>query len=252
MQDSSDPTPGLPRSAPPIYAEQVVARPVEPPPKNRLGVVAFVFSILGVTCLPVIGGVVGLICGIIAVRREPRGLSIAAIVISVVGGCLLMPLLLLPALLLPALAKARAAAQAARNQVVQGSQATTVSESTVTVGSESTVTVSINGAQFVIKNGRMPKSIEEIYPDGVPTDSWGKPLRIEVSEDPSNRGFAIWSAGPDGAVGTSDDERTVWISLPAPADAATMPEPDADDSDADEPDADDASASDATAGSGGR
>jgi hypothetical protein len=184
MQDSSDPTPGLPRSAPPIYAEQVVARPVETPPKNRLGVVAFVFSILGVTCLPVIGGVVGLICGIIAVRREPRGLSIAAIVISVVGGCLLMPLLLLPALLLPALAKARAAAQGVQNSVL----------------------ISMTVEDFRAQNGRLPGSLDEAFPTGVPLDRWGNPYVLKVSSDPNSVGYQIWSAGPDATMGTADDE----------------------------------------------
>ncbi|MEY2795057.1 MAG: hypothetical protein RIR10_773 [Planctomycetota bacterium] len=196
----NDTAPNAPRATPPIYPEQVVVPPAAPTPTNRLGVIAFVFSILGVTCLPVIGGLVGLICGIIAVRREPRGFSIAAITISALGGCLLMPLILLPALLLPALAKARTTARQVMNQSA-ATQVQTVIE------------------DFQATNGRFPNDLQECFGGGsIPFDAHGTELRMKVvvtsdeSKDhtmtvsTTESKIQIWSAGEDQTWDTEDDE----------------------------------------------
>jgi hypothetical protein len=61
------------------------------PRRSSFGVWAFVFSLLGLTLLPVIGSVLGFVLGRVAVRRSEtsslmggRGLAVAAVTISVI------------------------------------------------------------------------------------------------------------------------------------------------------------------------
>jgi len=160
------------------------------PQKNSLGLTAFIFSLLGITCLPVLGAIVGLVCGIIAVRREPRGLAIAAIAISAVGGCLIVPVLVLPALLLPALGRARMNAQTLRTEV------------------EGQV-LWMHVESFRLDQGRMPKDLAEAAAhaggSAATTDAWGNAWRFTVAEGADGPAFTISSAGRDGTFDTEDD-----------------------------------------------
>lgn len=163
---------------------------------NKLGFWALMFSISGVTCLPVLGSIVGLVTGIIAVRREPRGLAIAAIVISTIGGCL-VPLVAAPLLvLLPALERARSVA----GRMKQG------------------VDVGIVVDSFHTKKGRMPKDLAEAFggESYVPLDEWGTALRMVFDPRPSGDdsggqagspfiNYMIESAGEDKQWGSADD-----------------------------------------------
>lgn len=198
MSDSFDPS-AAPRTTPPTLSQQVPPREREEPKKNKLGLIAFIFSLLGVFPLPIIGQLVGFICGIVAVRREPRGLAIAAIAISVLGGCLAVPLALLPALFLPALAKARVAARNA-----------------VTLSGGSQLQVSIDS--FRAKYQRMPNDMAELKLDagGTPTDGWENEFRFVIVTNDGVDGYEIYSAGEDGAWDTIDDMQ-VFSSLAAPA-----------------------------------
>lgn len=167
---------------------------------NKLGTWAFVFSLTGVSCLPFLGSIVGLVTGIIAVRREPRGLAIAAIVISTIGGCL-VPVVAAPfALLFPALAKARSTTMRMRVGIDVGTMVDS----------------------YHTKKGRMPKDLAEVYGgEGyVPLDEWGTAMRLAVDPAPSdgNNGagsgeanplfvnYRIIGAGKDKQWGTADDE----------------------------------------------
>jgi hypothetical protein len=197
MNDSA-PTP--PRTTPPIYAEQVVTSTPPTPAKNTLGLVAFIFSLTGISVLPGLGSIVGLITGVIAVRREPRGFAIAGIVISSLTGCLGLIILLPMALLLPALAKARSTAQ----QVMNQSSATQVQQAI---------------ADYQTRNGQFPEDLEECFGEEViPVDAYGNELRMKlvVTTDEStdhsmttsttDSKIQIWSAGVDGVWDTEDDE----------------------------------------------
>ncbi|MFM7261601.1 MAG: hypothetical protein ACKO3W_13460 [bacterium] len=181
-----EPRPEAPRTTPPIYAEQVVVRPQLPQPTNPMGTWALVFSILGWTCLPLIGSVVGLILGLIAVRREPRGLAIAAIVISLVGGCIGGIVAL--AFVLPLLA------------LVGIAQSGTISLGP-TLGTREGEAVE----QFRINQGRLPASLDEIYGIGnVPTDEFGMPLRLRVMKIEHGEQFEIQAMGDDQQWDTAD------------------------------------------------
>lgn len=166
---------------------------------NKLGTWAFVFSLTGVSCLPFLGSIVGLVTGIIAVRREPRGLAIAAIVISTVGGCL-VPVVAAPfVLLFPALAKARSTTMRMRVGIDVGTMVDS----------------------YHTKKGRMPVDLAEVYGgEGyVPLDEWGTAMRLAIDPAPSdgNNGagsgganplfvnYRIIGAGEDKQWGSADD-----------------------------------------------
>jgi len=145
---------------------------------NKLGTWAFVFSLTGVSCLPFLGSIVGLVTGIIAVRREPRGLAIAAIVISTVGGCL-VPVVAAPfVLLFPALAKARSTTMRMRVGIDVGTMVDS----------------------YHTKKGRMPVDLAEVYGgEGyVPLDEWGTAMRLAIDPAPSdgNNGAGSGGANP--------------------------------------------------------
>ncbi|MFM7135194.1 MAG: hypothetical protein ACKO0W_12870 [Planctomycetota bacterium] len=184
--------------------------PASPPPfgaaapqndgKNTLGLVAFILSVVGLLCLPVVASLPGLVCGLIAVRREPRGLAIGAIVMGAVGSCA-TPLLL--ALLLPALAKAQAVA---REIPVDNSYSAASAWLTYV-------------DDFQIENGRLPASEAELTKaTGFPpiVDGWNTPMRMRIEGAGAETKIFIWSAGPDLAWDTRDD----FCSGSLPEDAA--------------------------------
>ncbi len=43
------------------------------------------------------------------------------------------------------------------------------------------------------------------YLDNIPNDPWGNPYRYKFPGTRSNRGYDVWSLGPDGIDSTSDD-----------------------------------------------
>jgi len=201
-----EPRPEAPRTTPPIYAEQVVVRPQLPQPTNPMGTWALVFSILVWTCLPLIGSVIGLILGLVAVRREPRGLAIAAIVLSLVGGCIGGIVAL--AFVLPLLA------------LVGITQSGTISLGP-TLGTREGEAVE----QFRINQGRLPASLDEIYGIGnVPTDEFGMPLRLRVMKIEHGEQFEIQAMGDDQQWDTADDRTLYSTTTFKTPDGATVTE----------------------------
>jgi prepilin-type processing-associated H-X9-DG protein len=91
------------------------------PKTAGLAITSLVFGILGILCLPVVGGLVAIICGSVAlsqINKSPgqvggRGQAIAGLVLGGIG-FLMVPLM--AALLLPALGQARE--QARRTQCI--------------------------------------------------------------------------------------------------------------------------------------
>jgi hypothetical protein len=183
---------------PPMHPIDEGAPQVLPVGRNTLGVVSLVLGALGFLCLPLVGPLGGLVCGIMGARREPRGVAIAGIVVSSLGvlaGCVVVPLLV--ALTLPALAAGRKAAQHAQNTAV-GLDAIARLESATSHGEAA------------------PESLDEVYgSEPQPVDAWGTPLRLEkrmVDEadappewNPGEPVYLIWSAGSDTIWDTPDD-----------------------------------------------
>lgn len=201
-----DPTPDAPRTTPPIYAEQVVVPPQPPQATNPMGMWALVFSILGWLCLPLIGSVVGLFLGIVAVRREPRGLAIAAIVLSILGGCI--GGIVVAAVVLPLFALVGITQSAV---VFNGTTPATDAGEAV--------------EQFRTDSGRLPTSLEEIYGIGnVPTDENGTPLRLRVKLLEFGDQFEIQAIGDDEQWDTGDDRTLYTTTTFKTPDGATVTE----------------------------
>lgn len=184
-------------STPPRHRDEVPLPPeAEPLKPNRLALVAFILSLVGF-CVPLVAPLAALICGIIAVRRAPRGFAIAAIVIACVGGC--FSTLLLPALLLPALAMARISARASVTQA-------------------SGVDVLRRAQEFQADHQALPRDIVECYGDEIPPfDAWGTPLRLVIEKDGEVTSIFVWSAGEDEAWDSEDD----WVLTCDPPRAAS-------------------------------
>ena len=199
-----------PRGTPPMFSDQVAPlEPLPPRPTNTLGIDAFVLSLSGTTCLPFVGGIAGFVCGIIAVRRKPRGFAIAAISISGLTSCIGVPLFI--ALFLPALASGRSAARLVKTRV-----AATDVEMRV-------------DAFRAANDGRWPTDVLECYGvESPPMDGWGTPLRFVIEHPDAERvdqpamhasadpKYFVWSAGADMIWDTEDD----WVVSDSPIGAA--------------------------------
>jgi general secretion pathway protein G len=71
---------------------------------------------------------------------------------------------------------------------------------------------------FEVDNGFYPQSLQDLlqkprnarnwhgpYLDSFPTDPWGNPYLYSYPGKHNSTGYDLWSAGPDGKSGTSDD-----------------------------------------------
>lgn len=181
-------------AAPPRYRELVKPVAAAPPETNGMGVASLVFSILGFVVLPIVGSVVGLVLGVIAMRREPKGLAIAGTVLAVLGLLISCATILLFAMVFGFFASL------AQGFSTQGSMS--VTESTQEWAAADV-------ADHFAATGSWPPDLETIYGGSQSFDGWGTPLVLKVvtegdGPDAPTRA-SIESAGPDGVFGTEDD-----------------------------------------------
>jgi hypothetical protein len=205
--DSARPTRG---QTPPMHPIDGGAPQLLPVGRNTLGMVSLVLGVLGFACLPLVGPLGGLVCGIMGARREPRGVAIAGIVVSSLGvlaGCLLVPFVF--GLVLPAMSGARLVSTEVRTKALAAE-----------------VVAMIDATSS--DSAPAPQSLGEVYgTEPLPVDGWGTPLRLETrmvkdgdygtqwnSDEPI---YLIWSAGPDETWSTNDD----FVAACKPWDAAT-------------------------------
>lgn len=163
------------------------------PTRNRLAFVALAASLSGFLCLPVLGSIVGVVCGVIARRRQAhRGIAVAAIALGIVA-----PLLFWPAVIV-------AAAQL--RKFMQ-------SERTRGGGYE----MLSRAFEFRDDNGRWPVDAVECFGAEIPPfDAWGTPLALRIEGDGAAAELFVWSAGRDRIWDTGDD----WVVSAIPVDAA--------------------------------
>lgn len=195
-----------PRLAPPTSPLDVHVAPEPPSQSNGLGVAAFVLSLAGF-CIPVVPSLLGLACGVIAVRREPRGFAVAGIVLSVATGCGGTALLAMVAS--PMLALLWGGMPIAFNAAMDHAVA---------------LSLSAEVDVFRRERGRLPNDLRELPSGPSILAQSPNPLRIEFGTftrddpfDPASPGpidvdYRIVSAGDDGAFGTPDD--VVVLGLP--------------------------------------
>jgi hypothetical protein len=157
--------------------------------RNTLAIVALVCSCT--FCLPPVA-IAGVIMGIVALRREPRGLAIAAIAVGCLSTCLAVPLTL--ALLLPALGKARMNARSVQNESMAMQQI-------------------MYFEQRVSADGKVPAAIEKDL-ENQPTarDAYGNFFYYEIvpftegtEVQSTSNVIIVWSRGEDSIRGSEDD-----------------------------------------------
>ncbi|MFO8012446.1 MAG: type II secretion system protein GspG [Phycisphaerae bacterium] len=186
------------------------------PKTSGLAVAGLVVGLAGF-CLPVLGGLVGLILGIASVRQIKRsggtvggrGLAIAAVVVSAVS--LLVGLVLAGGMIVSLVMARRWAVEAhghtwTRRRFEETANALEAYH--LDVGHYPT---GAEGGLAALRT-RPPGADgwNGPYLDEPPTDGWGHPLRYEPP-DPARPGhvrgytYHLWSVGPDGAAGTADD-----------------------------------------------
>jgi hypothetical protein len=170
-----------PPSVPPAQAFE--------PKRNTLAIIAFICSCI--FCLPPVA-IAGVIMGIIALRREPRGLAIAAIVVGCLSTCLIVPLLI--ALLLPALGKARATARSMQTEVMAMQQV-------------------MYFESRVAEDGKVPDTIvNDLENEASSRDGYGNlfyyeivPVTEGVEVTSTSNVIIVWSLGEDAIRGNEDD-----------------------------------------------
>lgn len=165
----------------------------QPAPRNRLAFVALAASLAGFLCLPLVGSIVGIVCGVIA-RRRPvhRSVAVAAIALGAVAPLAYWPVVLFVA------ARVRGFVQYER---------------TLGGGYE----ILGRACEFRGDNGRWPVDAVECFGAEIPPfDAWGTPLALRVEGEDGSAELFVWSAGRDRAWDTGDD----WVVSAIPVDAA--------------------------------
>ena len=146
---------------------------------NPAGVAGFSLSIIGLACCAPVA-MVSLIISLLALKREPRGLAIAGVAISIVAFVLNLVFAAIAYFTLSMLGHGSAGA---------GFEL---------IMDYSTIDVEIQQA------GSLPASLDELsLPAERTTDPWGVSYFYEVYPDGGD--YKLISLGPDGALGTSDD-----------------------------------------------
>ena len=151
---------------------------------NGLGIAGFVISLISLLCLGGLASPLSLIMCAFGMRKEPKGLAIAGLILSIIGTLFAIPIFLFGFLgvILGALGIGVAiqveAAQSEMSEIAQAIRAVEISE------------------------GSTPASLGELDLDvGLTTDPWGNAYVYETTET----GWRLSSWGFDEVAGTTDD-----------------------------------------------
>lgn len=162
-------------------------------PTNGFAIAGFVVSLVGFFSCGIFSPV-AVVLSAIGMRREPKGLAIAGLIIGAVG-CVL--LLLYGLGLVLALLGVGVAAGAASGVIAEAAQ------SLEAVANVQILDVRIQQYQAE-HGGTLPETLDELSASVPLTDPWGNPLRYEPLDDGE---YDLRSAGPDGRFDTADDIR---------------------------------------------
>lgn len=164
---------------------------------NALGIAGFITSVLGLLtggCLSPIG----LLISFVALFRAPRGFAIAGTIIGFIGslGFIILGLVLGAALLLFTAVGVAGIATVASAGGIDGLN---------TVARFKDVAGAV--VEHREETGSFPASLDQLSGSGLSsdriTDPWGTPIEYTLVSE--GAGFALTSAGPDGAFATGDD-----------------------------------------------
>jgi hypothetical protein len=165
----------------PVYVQQ--------PPGNSLGVAGFICSLVGLVSCGLLSPV-GLVLSAAGLRREPKGLAIAGLVLGIIGSIWFVLALVfgLFGLILAAVGLGVAAP---------------FIDSAIELESLDT---SVRARYH--QSGAYPATLSELtgLDQDALTDAWGSPYRYTLAADSAS--FSLTSDGPDKTPGTSDDLST--------------------------------------------
>ncbi len=187
---------------------------------NGLGIAGFVISLVGL-CSGGLLSPIGLILSIIALRREPRGLAIAGVVIGALGSCgIILSLIFVPLILIGVLIAVGASAAAVGLAAAIGGPEL-----------EAAVEMQILSAlveKFEDREGRLPLALADVVDSNATTsgllrDPWGNQYVYVI--EPDGSGFRIFSMGVDGIPGTADDIQRGEFDWPPKSRTPTAPAP---------------------------
>lgn len=162
---------------------------------NGLGIAGFVVSLVGLLLMCTGWGwplsIVGTVLSAVAMKKRPRGLAIAGLVLGLIG-CVwvVVALVLLGGVMALGLFGGLAAVSAAQQQIEQSNAAMVVSAA----------------VRYQADKGIPPTDIGVLirgnYLASSPLDVHGNVLYLKTGPDGK---FEVWSAGPDEVNGTGDD-----------------------------------------------
>ena len=161
-----------------------------PPPSNGLGVAGIMNKNLGFLGTCGLLSPIGLILSLIALRKQPRGLAIAGVIIGAVGSLWFLVALLIFGFMVMGLLAIAGAGVAMTLPNIQ------------TAGNMLEMRSEINEYHSTL--GKLPESVDAITtikPD-LKLDAWNHPIRYEITGSTT---YELRSAGPDGAWNTADD-----------------------------------------------
>ena len=153
---------------------------MQAPPQNTQGVIGFVLSLLGFMTCPILSPI-GLFVSWGALKREPKGMAVAGLIIGILGTISLIILVVVLCLIFAGMFAGIAAVGAIVQEVPQ-QQAV----AKIVAEYEGSELPSTTEGQNIIQGE---------------TDFWGNQLRYVVDES----GFRVVSDGPDKKPNTSDD-----------------------------------------------
>lgn len=166
---------------------------VSRPPTNGLGIAGFIVSLVGLVATCGALCPIGLGLSTIALLKKPRGFAFAGFVLGLIGSVIIAVI---------ALGGVAAAGFAADQARVHEQMADRERAQIQIAGLAERVGV------YHQLNARPPLALDLLpYVDqSMLTDPWGRTFEFE----PDVTGFAIRSAGPDGAAHTDDDVYQAW------------------------------------------
>ena len=161
-----------------------------PPPSNGLGVAGFVLSLLGFLGTCGLLSPIGFILSLVALRKEPKGLAIAGVIIGAIGSLWFLFALVIFGFMLMGLLAIAGAGVAMTLPNIQ------------TAGNMLQMHTEINDYHSTL--GKLPESVDAITtlkPD-LKLDAWNNNIRYDIT---GTNTYELRSAGPDGAWDTADD-----------------------------------------------
>lgn len=166
---------------------------MRPSGENGLGIAGFICSLLGLISCGLLSPV-GLLLSLFAMRREPRGFAIAGLVLGLVAVCgWAIGIVMFGTVIAMALAA-----------VGLGGLAVAMGGAQIEAGLElSNIDREIQ--VYRDRTGQLPASLD-LLPASEPEamiDPWGRRYEFRLSDDGAT--YTLFSTGPDGLPGTTDD-----------------------------------------------